>query len=254
MSTELTIENIEVYTQFIQSLEISDSRHVLMPLSIASATAGNQSAFVVAGSTVSFVAGVSSQFQSDILNSTLLAQLAANKKFDRESDPRNWYDFYVHVLENVGWVLQGFTFTKFNTSGGSLTCEQAVIDILAAIATGGQMAVVNATLAAMKNMSSRDGRLVLFERESHNLHQGNFQISVAKEENGVVSLATAGLEFKSAQNITRVLFFSWESASSELYHGSQEMTLNTDVHSRVRQEIVTKLGDKAVQFVHEIEI
>ena len=135
-----------------------------------------------------------------------------------------------------------------------MTCEKAVIDILAAIATGGQMAVVNATLAAMKNMSDRDGRLVLFERESHNLHQGNFQISNAKEDNGVVSMATAGVEFKSSQNITRVLFFSWESTSSELYYGSQNMTLNTDVYGRIRQDIINKLGDKATQFIKEIEI
>lgn len=254
MSTEITAAALEAKVAFINGLQLADTRKVEIPAVARAATAGNPSGFIVAGSTVTFVAGVNPQFQSDILNSTLLAQLAANKKYDRESDARNWYDFYVHVMENIGWVVQGFSFTKFNVGGGSLTCEKAVIDILAAIATGGQMAVVNATLAAMKNMSDRDGRLVLFERESHNLHQGNFQISCAKEDNGVVSMSTAGVEFKSSQNITRVLFFSWESASSELYYGSQNMTLNTDVYGRIRQDIINKLGNKASQFVKEIEI
>src|SRR5262245_44005572 len=57
-----------------------------------------QGAYVAEGSTVSFVAGVSAQHQADILNSTLLAQLAANKKYDREVATREWYDFYKTVL------------------------------------------------------------------------------------------------------------------------------------------------------------
>jgi hypothetical protein len=247
-------QSLGIKSEFIKQLDLSDTRSISHPDKALKAATDQEAGFVVAGSTLSFVAGVDPQYQSDILNSTLLAQLAANKKQDRETEARQWYNFYKYVLENIGWVVQQFEFTKFNAGGGSFTCDQAVIDILEAIAAGPASAVVSATLQSMKNLSGKDDRLVLFERESHNLHKGNFQISAAKQDGGVVSMLTAGFEFKSAQDITRLLWFSWETSSSELYHGAQTMTLNLDVYRKIRDDVVGKLGDKATKFIHDIEI
>jgi hypothetical protein len=61
---------------------------------------------VDAASLVTFIDGVSGQQNEDVLNSTLLAQLAANRKHHRERDTPGWYDFYCTVLEQVGWVSQ----------------------------------------------------------------------------------------------------------------------------------------------------
>jgi hypothetical protein len=61
------------------------------------------SAYVAAASVVSFTDGVSGQQKEDLLNSTLLAQLAANHRFDREKDTLNWYEAYRTVLRGVGW-------------------------------------------------------------------------------------------------------------------------------------------------------
>jgi hypothetical protein len=61
------------------------------------------SAYVAAASVVSFADGVTGQQKEDLLNSTLLAQLAANHRFDREKDTLNWYEAYRTVLQGVGW-------------------------------------------------------------------------------------------------------------------------------------------------------
>ena len=55
---------------------------------------------------VTFVDGLSGQQKEDVLNSTLLAQLTANRKHDRERDTGAWYDAYRGVLEQVGWASQ----------------------------------------------------------------------------------------------------------------------------------------------------
>lgn len=62
-----------------------------------------RSAYVAAASVVAFADGVGGQQKEDLLNSTLLAQLAANKKHDREKDAINWYRFYRSVLQHLGW-------------------------------------------------------------------------------------------------------------------------------------------------------
>ena len=45
-----------------------------------------------------------------MLNSTLFAQLAANKKHDRQNETTEWYNYYKYVLETVGWNVQSFEY------------------------------------------------------------------------------------------------------------------------------------------------
>jgi len=50
--------------------------------------------FVDTGSVVCFNSNVQLQQRDDVLESTLLAQLAANKKYDRFTDSTEWYKFH----------------------------------------------------------------------------------------------------------------------------------------------------------------
>jgi hypothetical protein len=58
-----------------------------------------------------FVDGLKGRHLCDVLNVTLLAQLAANVKYDREAEPVPWTKYYTRVLENVGWVVLEFSFS-----------------------------------------------------------------------------------------------------------------------------------------------
>jgi hypothetical protein len=42
------------------------------------------------------------------MNSTLLAQLAANQKANRLTNPAGWYEAYRTVLENLYWTITAF--------------------------------------------------------------------------------------------------------------------------------------------------
>ncbi len=221
---------------------------------VATADPSKPSGFVDSGSLVSFVAGVGQQNQADVLNSTLLAQLAANKKYDREKDTVNWYAFYRNVIENVGWVVQEFQFEQYNVSGASVTTDKIVAEVLAAIATGNDLAVITSVLNAIKGLSRDDNRLVLFDHASHSSKNGNFQISSCAESGGVVVMKIGAFYFSTTQNVDRVLWFDFSSSNSNIYKGAQAMTLNNDVYSQVRSTIVTKLGDNAKNFIANLDI
>jgi hypothetical protein len=64
-----------------------------------------KSAQVNAGSLVSFVEGLNGQDKTDVMNSTLLAQLSANEAFDRFEKPLHWFRVYSDVLRSVGWEM-----------------------------------------------------------------------------------------------------------------------------------------------------
>lgn len=210
--------------------------------------------YVDAGSTISFVAGVSPESQDDVLNSTLLAQLAANKKYDREKDTQNWYRFYTDTLGQVGWVIQNFSFMKYQASGSSFLVDKVVLGILGAIASGNEIAIVQQTLNALKSLSNNDNRLVLFDTQSSSQSAGNFQISTANETDGQVAMKLGAFYFSTSQSTTRFLWATFSNSNSSIYQGAQTVTLNGSAYSKVRQQIIDKLGDRARQFVANLDI
>ena len=110
-------------------------------------------------------------------------------------------------------------------------------------------------LAALKNMQNSDQRIVLFEQNSYSDQAGSFQIiPCSQDSSGQVVMAFAGFHFTSTSNQTSFLFFEWDSASVEIYKGTQTVTLNEEIYSQVRDTIVKRLGDKAKKFVAEIPI
>jgi hypothetical protein len=245
---ELATNELAEKLDFIDKLDLIDISDVHLR------EVTNQSGFIDAGSLVSFVANVSTQHQQDVLNSFLLAQLAATAKFDRENQTIEWYNFYRTVLENVGWVIQNFSFDKFNASGSQFTVDKVVLEILEAIASQDEMAVAQATMDALKALDNGDGRLVLFESTSHSLQKGNFQIAIATETGGVVALKIGAFHFQSTNNVTKVLFFSFSDENTSFHKSSQTINLNESIYRRVRGQIINKLGDRAKRFVADLNI
>ena len=187
-------------------------------------------------------------------NSVLLAQLAADKKYDREFDTENWYTFYRTVLDNVGWVVPHFSFTRFNAGSQSFTADKVIIGLLEAIATGNEISVVTRTLDAIKQLEDGDNRLVLFESHSHSAANGNFQISSVSEAGNSVIMKLGAFYFSAKSTVTRILWFSFPSGSSSFYQGGQTMELDDEVYSHVRNDIVTKLGTRAAQYIAALDI
>jgi len=247
-------------TSQIANLELPDSNqvHIGRLYAVAPETLAAQvekpKAFVDKGSIVSFVAGVSGQNREDVLNSTLLAQLAADKQYDRENQVMDWYSYYETVLGKVGWVTQGFNFQKYTTQKASFTMDEAVLEIAAAALTGQEELLIPAVMDALRKLPKNDGRLQLFNHSASSDTEGNFQITVCTEQDGAVAMKTMAFVFSSSESSTDVLFFNFSSASTELHQATNAQTLNSKVYAAVRQAVTTKLGDNAKNFVLDLDI
>lgn len=242
---------------FIRSLDLAATPPELASLEVvgpAAATDGTQSGYVDAGSLVSFVAGVPLQHKQDVLNSTLLAQLAATAKFSREKQTMEWYDWYRTVLENVGWVIGNFSFNDYSSSGADFTADKVIIKILEAIATGNDLAVVAATMEALNSLPDEDPAVRIFETSSHTANDGAFQIAAVAESDGVVVAKIGAFSFSTTQTVTRVLWFRFESGATKFAKGDEVINLDDLVYAQVRQIVIEKLGERAVSFVKELKI
>ena len=239
--------------RYINNLELAEAPKSVIGAGPARLTGDEEmAAYVDAGSLVSFTAGVKPEQKSDVMNSTLLAQLAANKKYNREINTREWYTEYREVLENIGWVVQEFSFVEMDTKGSSFSVQDVVVKVLGAIASGNQLAVAVALVD--HRHGGTDGRVVLFEKETHSLHQGCFQIAAATSSNGVVVMKMGAFYFSTQEDVKNVLWWRFKSNNTRFYTGSQVINLDNDVYSRVRDLVINKLGDRAEAFVRNIEI
>jgi hypothetical protein len=242
--------------EFVQSLELEQPKPRTRGLEAATEiappkiTAEEDANYINDGSLVSFVAGLSVQDKSDVLNGVLLAQKAANTQHNRYSEPEAWYASYREVLTKIGWTGGADSFQKFDANGETVQVQNVVLTILAGLVMGGPaIAAITQALNALKGLSKTDSRFTLWDQSSHSQTAGNFQIAAsAKSTDGLV-LNLGTFYFSAIKTDTHFLFFDFSSTGITLFTGAQQMVLNTDVYAQVRQVVIEKLGVLANEFV-----
>lgn len=240
---------------FIQQLEIdcAPSQLPILARSVKLYADQNQG-FVDSGSLVSFVSGIGKQNREDVLNSTLLAQLAANKKFNRQEQIEEWYQFYVDVLSKLGWVIQNFSFEKYRASGQTMEISSAILEVIGAILSESELEALKVVIGSLKQSSNAPWWEV-FSNSSTSSEKGNMQIMPAKEDSsGQVVLALGSFHFTGKSETDQWLWFKYSSSDISLYKGTQAATLNSQLYSKVRQAVIDKLGDNIKKSIGELEI
>ncbi|MET8763357.1 hypothetical protein [Lentzea sp. NPDC004782] len=212
------------------------------------------------GSLVSFTRDVSGQHRSDALNSCLLAQLNSDKLFNR-FDPgqlMDWYRNYTNVLSNIGWVIQDFEFEHYQASGSTMSVSSAVFEILSAVLSGNDLKLVSAALNSLAKLEkSNSPWYQVWDSSSHDQANSNFQLSHCNDNGdkaNTLEMTLSGYSLRTKSSATRFLWVDYESSSTDLMFSSQACTLDEDIYSQVRKEIIKKLGKNATTFVANLEV
>jgi len=214
----------------------------------------NQAA-VVGSDIVSFVKGVTPERREDIVNCSLLAQLAAKKQVSDPARIYDWYNAYFDVLTNIGWSVQDRGFATYSETSDNFQAHEAILKV-AAILLGPAattLAVVQATLDAFKSMSADSPWLTIFNRESQSAQTARFQVTLAEqgEDNQfLVSLMAFGIEAQAS--LTQVLFFKFKSSETSLKHYSGKVTINPQVLANVRDLIKNKIAAHASDYIRAL--
>ena len=77
---------------------------------------GKAEAYVGAGSLVFFSPRLNGQLKQDVIYSSLLAQLAANKKHNRFNEIDDWYTFYSKIMINLDMGCSALRVSPIRTS------------------------------------------------------------------------------------------------------------------------------------------
>jgi hypothetical protein len=211
---------------------------------------------VVGNMIESFVDGVTGQQKIDVLNSSLLAQLAANHRVpQRSSMPVEWTNAYGTILMNVAWVVPAFSFRTLRTSARRFTIDQAILALVKGFLSPGEISNLTAAMEAMKALEGEDRRFVIFERNSKKGSDGNFQVnSVGTSADGTLSLKLGAYSFDTQTDVTNVLWFQFSGNTTTLKVSKSTFVLNEAVMARIREPLVAKLGDRAKDFIGGLEL
>lgn len=243
------------------------------------------SANVVAASVVAFADGIFGQQKEDLLNSTLLAQLAANQKHDRVKDTIKWYELYRSVLEKLGWStekqisrggllaharpipdredlpsprplpgrLSQFRFAPVTVDRPRFTADTTVLTLLRKKVNEEAFGATQTALETLRGLDDRDRRVVIFESSSHSAGRGNFQIvAVSAGPGGVLQMTIAAVFFVTTEKVSRVLSFHFAGSNTQMFQARDTLTLNPTVYDAVRDQVIQQLGDQASAYIDEI--
>lgn len=253
-------------TSYVEELELVETPPEIQELAaagrleggIAAAEPEKPSADVDKGSLVSFVAGITQKHRADALNSTLFAQLASDYAYNRldPSQVMKWYEKYVEVLGNIGWAIQEFNFQNYEAGGSTFSVDSAIIKIVASFLPAGEVKIVEAALTALSELSSDNPWYKVWESSSHSANGGSFQVLPCSDEEGKgpLVMGCTGFSFTTTEDTTRFLWVDYHSSDTSMHYSQQISTLDDDVYSQVRNQIVERLGAKAEQYVGTIPL
>jgi peptidoglycan hydrolase-like protein with peptidoglycan-binding domain len=210
-------------------------------------------ALVVGSDIVSFVKGVTEEGRRDIVNSSLLAQLVANKNVPNQEDRiLEWYDAYFTALTRIGWVAQARQFVKHIERSENISAHEAIIAVATTLLgpNVAALAVVKATLDALKSMDQGSPWITLFNRESQHARSARFQITLAEQGEGGQFLVTLmAFALNANADLTQVLFFKFQKNEIKLEHASGSVTINSVVLAAIRESLEKKLASVAQNYV-----
>jgi hypothetical protein len=250
----VTAESARAFVAKVQipSAQRSRAADDTVPLALDSA---KTQAAVVGSDIVSFVSGVTAERREAIINSSLLAQLAAKKKVSDPARIYEWYETYFDVLTNLGWVVQDRGFAEYEESAENFEAHKAILAVAAVVlgAAPTALAIVTSTINALHSMDTSRPWITIFNRESQKARTARFQISLAEQDaegQFFVNLMAFGLE--ASTDVTQVLFFRVKKQSAKLQHYSGRVTINTPVLDDIRDAIKAKLVGQAKAYVSQL--
>jgi hypothetical protein len=235
--------------QYINSIDLSGTKRGILSMD-ATVDAGTvfdkakNQAQVVGSGVFSFSQGVDASVREAISDSALLAQLHANKQVDFSKNAERWFSAYGEVLQNVGWTVQDQGWSDYSAEGTQAEVNEKIVDLLTvALGPGATaVAVIIATVKALKEMAPDSPWITIFNREVQKANMARFQIGlVSTDTNGDVFVNLVACIIRAENNITQVLFFKWKNAHASFKADTQKVSINrpslTDLGPAIRAKI-----------------
>ncbi|KAI0325093.1 hypothetical protein GY45DRAFT_1375024 [Cubamyces sp. BRFM 1775] len=219
-------------------------------------SAASDSATVNGNACVAYAGNLDRQTKEDIINSTLFAQLASDKRYPGRPMDRmmEWHESYKDVLTQIGWVAQGFNMMEVGDANQYGSVDKLVLHLGAEYLTGGELALFTTMIKALAQPQN-DTAAKLFDNSTSSYdNSASFRVGVASNMASTPILKIGTYQYSSPEKITSALFFTFGSSRVSFFAGNQSMVFNKEVYAELRDPVLQKLGDAVWHLVKNVEI
>lgn len=220
----------------------------------------NNSAVLVEDSLMAFGAGMSLQSRNDVKNSFHFASLVASKLYDQEEQGEAWYNQFLKVMQDCGWVIGRRSYERESASTTTVTVGAVALRVLGAagkIALGGPVGDVLGKLAgaALDRLGVIQEDKQLFVQNKDGKGQGMVGLGACLETaDGEVVMVMCCVDATAPASETDLLGIEWTLSATEHYTGTSVLSFNKLIYARVRDHVADKLGERSISNVMEYDI
>ncbi len=216
-------------------------------------SAQNQDAgAVLDDSLLAFTGGLSDQNRDDVMDSLLLMQLAASKKYNKEKEANQWYSFYHDGLSRLGWLTTARTFQDYSPHQSSFTMDEIALEIIAQVGGPNFAHVARKAATALAN---NEKALRVFEKSGSSEQVASFKmLPCVQTAQGDVVMMLNFMNFVKTARTKKVLFFTFNRDQVRITRSADRVQLNARQYANLRQSVSQKLGRIGEAFIEGLEI
>ena len=254
------VEDSTAAREFLENVQVFGRREGFesaedLELPIPKFEDGTQQAITVGSQIAEFAKSVPEAIRPQIANSFLLAQLAANKMVAEDGTSKEWYERYVDVLVNIGWIIETETDSTKDVSGTSTEMHEEIIPIISA-ALGPAVAaaaLVTKLLEGLKNMDKDSPWMTLFSKESQRATANQFQVSYAEvPDDKIPRITLTCFELDAKRSVYQVLFFKFSDTNAKLKYFGSKMNMNNALFEAVQDVVADRVVDYVKNYISAI--
>lgn len=222
------------------------------PTAIPRSNAAEAAGVVDAGNLMAFADAVTTQVREDLLNSNLLAQLAADKKCSRFTRPIDWYRYYGDTLSALAWQVSGMNFSRYVPAGLQFNTREIVLAEMAKVETPAHVRQVREAIDALDGLPEDARAREVFRAFSAKEHALNLQVSFG-------ATGAAGrivcVVFSTEEDIVDPLVQTFEvsALTTDIRIAVLSGELNEQIYPMLRQSVIDKLGDRRDELIVPVE-
>lgn len=250
---------------FIKDMEIQeeplakiDLEHIMAP-PIRMYPKSDVVSYVASGMLFAFPSNLPDEFRNDILNSMLLAQLAADRPFDRNSQLEDWMTFFSSTLGHLHWTFDNTDITEMNIQEREFTMADLALRTMRDSGTSMERHVSTFREAYGRINRHRPGAAteILYSCTYHILSKDTTMIFCSFDEllppNGL-SVNMMLFSLRGIQEPTSPPLFN-------VYHTrkllptktmSTRITFDCKSYGSIRKHVLGKLGRNIKVYIHEV--
>lgn len=243
------------------SVKTSDNRSASINLpspNFLQLKSGVEQAWLVGSQVIGFDKTVNAQRRNATIKSSLLAQLAAQKKYPNPitaTAAQAWQSEYLDILTKLGWTIESGKTVKNISGEFNVSIDKMLLKILETLLPGGSAItlaekVVNALTSYRKN----EPLITIFEERTVEQDLVDFSMSLASstDRGFLVYVIEYALDVRTKDE--QVLFFKWDSGNA-IFNGRRfDITLSDDLYKSVSHIVESKLESFMTSYVANIEI